>query len=97
MISEQVLLNRSYRPTAVFFQDILLVSSHVFHKKRYDLIEGITDRLIVWHVQKSMPPLWMAYKLLFTDDFHAHVENVMKRKPHPKAKPLGVFSIEDIS
>ena len=40
---------------------------------------------------------WRERDYLFIEDFRAHVENVMKREPHPKAKALGVFSIGDNS
>jgi hypothetical protein len=37
---------------------------------------------------------WKERSYLFGAEFRDHVENdIMKRKPHPNAKPLGAFSI----
>ncbi len=37
---------------------------------------------------------WKERGYLFGEDFQCHVENdIMKRKPHPKAKPMGAFPI----
>ena len=41
---------------------------------------------------------WSERGYVFGEEFRNHVENViMKRKPHPKAKPQGAFSIDDSS
>ena len=41
---------------------------------------------------------WSERGYLFGDAFRDHVENqIMKRKPHSRAKPLGAFSIADSS
>jgi len=41
---------------------------------------------------------WDERGYLFGDAFRDHVENhIMKREPHPRAKPLGAFSIADPS
>lgn len=38
---------------------------------------------------------WSERSYLFGEEFRNHVENViMKRRPHPNAKPMGAFSIE---
>jgi len=37
---------------------------------------------------------WRERGYLFGEEFQAHVENdIMKRKPHPRAKPMGAFPI----
>jgi hypothetical protein len=41
---------------------------------------------------------WRERGYLFGDEFRSYVENdVMMRKPHPRAKPMGAFSIGDAS
>ena len=38
--------------------------------------------------------IWKERAYLFGEEFRRHVENdLMKRTPHPDAKPLGAFSI----
>jgi hypothetical protein len=40
---------------------------------------------------------WKERSYMFGDDFRRYIENdVMERKPHPDAKPLGAFSIAPI-
>ena len=37
---------------------------------------------------------WKDRAYMFGDEFRRYIENeVMKKKPHPDAKPMGVFSI----
>ncbi len=39
---------------------------------------------------------WQERGYCFGEDFQEHVENdIMKRKPHPRAKPMGAFSIAE--
>jgi hypothetical protein len=38
--------------------------------------------------------LWKDRAYMFGDEFRRHIENdLMKREPHPDAKPMGAFSI----
>jgi len=37
--------------------------------------------------------LWKERAYLFGEEFRRHVDDLMKRTPHPDAKPLGAFSI----
>jgi hypothetical protein len=42
--------------------------------------------------------LWKERGYLFGEEFRRYIENdLMKREPHPDAKPLGAFSISGVS
>jgi hypothetical protein len=81
------------------FMAFLSYSQNAFHKWREGLLEPPLWRgweLLIMNLIAAPggKDFWKERGYLFGDEFRRHVENdLMKRTPHPDAKPMGAFSL----